>query len=551
MRRRGNPGRLPETVLTLCLGFLLGLVFSGCGDGASYTGGKPELFGQTRASLTGYVTDRRDGRVLSGVQVRLELGTWEASVLTGLDGAYSFEDVPPGSYQLTAFLASHQLSRTRVLLQDVVHEQRTLSLVPVENRGAAEVEVVDSSTGAVLPGTEVLALDLGSRSVTGATGKALFPNLPQGEVRFELTLAGYRTARVFLQIRAGQLTTPKVVLRRIGGTLEGRLTSAATTFPLTGALVSLPGMDMETYTASDGRYRLLDVPDSPALDVIFSEVSHSPTLRTTAIVASRVTTLDAVLEFGFGLVQGTVRSVGGAPVAAAVVAIPEFKLTTTTDLTGAYRFDQVPADPRVSIGAGAAGFAADSALIVVPPNGFVIQDFSLQSMTGSISGTLVQTGTTLPVPSASVTIRNLFASTSSNSSGVFAFSNVPAQVHLLEIQATGYSPRTTAIEVLPGVTMNPVIHMVPLDNGLGTGSLSGKVTRSSDGAAVTNALVSLPATRRTTRTDSSGNYFMADLEALGSAQIIVNAAGYQDLTTTTTLIRDRVNVEDLVLTPIP
>jgi hypothetical protein len=351
-------------------------------------------------------------------------------------------------------------------------------------------------------------------------------------------------------VTAGDFTVPTVGMTRMGGTLEGRVTSSTTSFPLTGALVSLPDTSIETYTGADGRYRLLDIPASGVVDVIFSEVSHSPLFSTTAVVASRVTTLDAALSFGFGLIQGTVRRLGGPPLVGAVVSIPEHRLTTLTGFTGAYRFDRVPADNTVSVGVGAAGHAADSALLVVPPNGFVVQDFALGATTGSIAGSLKETGTLAPIPGGLVTIPSLFLSTTADASGAFSFTDVPAQVHLLRVQATGYSPLATSVEVPPGVTANANLLLVSLST-LGNGTLSGQVKNAVTGAGVPRALISFPTTSRTTFTNAAGNYAISGLQETSSLQLIVNAVGFLDLTTTTPILRDRNNLRDIALTPLP
>lgn len=547
-RRRSDP--LLEAFWILLLASGLGSFFAGCGDSQGATGvAGASPVGQA-ARLEGFVLDQRSGAALPGALVVLEAGLAHLEARAGADGGYRFPAVTPGHYQLRASAITHGEHRSGIFLAAGFGERRDLRLAPLVSQGAVELVVVDSVSMVPLAGVDVVALDLSRRGLTDVNGRVLFGSLTPGAVRFQLRLAGYRDKQVSVTVVAGVVTSPTLGLVRGSGSIEGTVTSTPSMAVLPGVLVSVPGLGIQTVTDAAGRYLLVDVPADSFTDVLFSEASHFPLLATTAVVTSRLTTLDAVLTFGTGQVQGTVRRLLGPPIAGATVSIPFATLTTVTDAVGFYRFDRVPADSGVAIGAFAPNHQPDTALIMVPPDSFVVQDFDLVPISGGVTGTVRRANGLTAVAGALVSLPNLFVSTSTNAFGAYAFANLPAQVHLVSVQSAGLSPLSTAFQILPGQTIFADLFLQDMAPPTPVGILVGTVRNASSMAPVANALLSLPSLSRTTFSRSDGAYAFTNVPATVGLPVSILAAGFTSLSTTTTVVGSLVNLADFDLSPL-
>ena len=550
MRNAARPNPLLDGLAVLALALLLPLAFHGCGDSQGATGGRPLALEPPPASLEGRVVDARTGAAISGATVQLEGGRQLLQAATDVLGRFRFPTVRPGNYELRGLAATHRLRRRGVSILSGTGYSEDLSLEPVTDRGAAELEVVDSRTASILPGVDILAIEVGRRGLTAATGKVLFTDLPVGISRFQLQLPGYKTRTVAIQVQAGQLTTPRIQLVRTGGSIQGTITSTPPAMPLPGALVSAPGLGVETVTDALGNYRLDDVPAGAFVDLIITEPSHMPLFVTTGVNAGQITTFDGVMVKAFGNLQGIVRGALGLPLAAATVTIPEHLLSTTTDLAGFYQFDRVPADLTLSVGAVAPNHVTTSVSLVMPPNGFVVQDIFMDGNTGNAIGVVRSSDTSAPISGAILSITNLFVTTFSNGSGVYEFLDVPAQVHLVQVTATGFQPAATAITVPLASTLVQDIVLTPLSLITMPTGFSGVTRSASSTMPVPFAVISVPAESRTTVSNSLGQYALTGLTTTGPVSVVVNAAGFSDLVTSVTLVSGAITPQDLVLTSL-
>ena len=79
-------------------------------------------------SVFGNVTDANTGETLVGVQVQLE-GT-DKKVYTDFDGNFSFEDVTPGEYNISADYISYEHKKVEKQIIDIFSAEVKLKLVP-------------------------------------------------------------------------------------------------------------------------------------------------------------------------------------------------------------------------------------------------------------------------------------------------------------------------------------------------------------------------------------------------------------------------------------
>ncbi|MEZ5415610.1 MAG: TonB-dependent receptor [Opitutaceae bacterium] len=84
------------------------------------------------------------------------------------------------------------------------------------------------------------------------------------------------------------------------GTISGRVTDGATKLPLGGVRVTVAGSPLETYTSSDGRYVLINVPAGEQT-LTFNYVGYPATAKTVDVAAAGTT--DGSVAFGGDIVE--------------------------------------------------------------------------------------------------------------------------------------------------------------------------------------------------------------------------------------------------------
>lgn len=105
---------------------VLSLVFAAVADEKDHTADNPAKV--STITVYGTVTDAKTGETLVGVQVQLE-GT-EKKVYTDFDGHFSFEDVQPGEYNITANYISYQKQKIEKQTIDIFSGELKMKLEP-------------------------------------------------------------------------------------------------------------------------------------------------------------------------------------------------------------------------------------------------------------------------------------------------------------------------------------------------------------------------------------------------------------------------------------
>lgn len=443
---RGRPSA-PAGALLACLLVMMAGGLRGCGDSEGLTG--PLVPTQVDGDLTGRVFSTRDGAGLAGASVAVEGAVGVRGGTSTFDGSFEIPALTAGAYALTAQAPGFFLLRRALVVQGGAVVFEDLGLRPVTSTGAALLTI--QGDGAALEGVEVLVLDTGARGRTNLAGQVTLNGLPSGNVQLVLSRQGFATRQVSVEVQPGQLTNPTFTLQTSAGSVAGVVRSTPPLALLGGALVSAPGLGVQTVTDLSGRYRLDDVPAGTFVDLIFSEPSHDPTLVTTTVVAGRSTDLNVTLQRGFGEVTGTVRQFGGGFLSGARVSVPRATLSTLTDGSGRYTFPRVPAGNNVVIGAELGGHLTEGMLLVIPPGVTTVVDFDLVPTASSIAGTIRPTDSLAGIPSVSISLPGLGLSTGTNGVGEYFFPVVPGGTHLAELVAAGFMNQTTTVVSTPGV----------------------------------------------------------------------------------------------------
>lgn len=155
---------------------------------------------------------------------------------------------------------------------------------------------------------------------------------------------------------------------------------------------------------------------------------------------------------GPGVLEGTVVDDAGDPVADTEVTISGDGLdrTTTTDASGGYRLEDVPAGDYDGVTATADGYnESDPVNVTVPPNGAASGvDFQVAERTAAVNGTVTDARSGDPIEGATVEVaRNgtVVATASTNATGEYRIDGLDPDEYDVTADANGYAAETTAV----------------------------------------------------------------------------------------------------------
>lgn len=131
--------------------------------------------------------------------------------------------------------------------------------------------VVTDAGGRPLAGATVSVASLAVQTTTDSTGQFALAGLPSRELTFSVRLAGYRPANATLGLPAGRTLNVSITMVQIVASLDtvvvksvvqnqvGGIVTDRDGKPLAGVEVEVLGQRMETETAPNGRFLLLDL----------------------------------------------------------------------------------------------------------------------------------------------------------------------------------------------------------------------------------------------------------------------------------------------------
>ena len=464
-------------------------------------------------TVTGKVTDS-GGTAISGATVSYSGG--QASTDSG--GNYSLAGVPAGSVQITASATGYTSQSETVTVtagQTTTAPTIALSSVPT---GSITGLVTDTSATPLAGATVAYS---GGSTQTDSTGHYTLNNVPEGSVTLTASLSGYQSASETVSVTANQTTTaPTMQLATAPvGTIQGHVTNSSGT-ALPGATVAYGGAS--TTTDSSGNYTLSKVP-AGTVQVTASLSGYQTATQNVTVTAGQTTTANFTLsQAAAGTVTGTVKNIStGQVIVGATVSYSGGSAMTNS--SGVYSLSNVPGGTQ-TITASANGYLSVASTVTVN-SGTNTLNFQL-STAGQIAGKVTD-GTGAAVAGAAVQIvgggiaTNITVTT--NATGNYISGWVPIGNYTVTVTATGFTTTSAAATVNTGVTTTLNFTMGTGGGGGGVGSVTGKVTNVSNGAALSGATVSYSGGSTTTNT--SGVYTFSSVAA-GTYNFTASRSGY-------------------------
>jgi len=219
-----------------------------------------------------------------------------------------------------------------------------------------------------------------------------------------------------------------------------------------------------------------------------------------------------------------VLSPSGAAVAGATVTAGGLRAVSGTG--GAYSINNLPAG-AVTITASLTGFqSASTSVTVVAATTTSAPPIKLASSSGTITG-VVKSSSGAAISGASVSYGG--GNTTRDASGAFTLTSVPAGTVQLVASATGFQTVTQNVTVTGGATSTANFTLTAQGT---TGTVTGKVTNISNGAALSGATVSWSG--GSTTTNASGIYTFTNVPT-GGRNFTASKTGYLNRTLGTTV----------------
>ncbi len=346
---------------------------------------------------------------------------------------------------------------------------------PIEppTHGAIKGTVTESGTGNVLEGANVFSVPPSSFVKTDASGRYQITTVEPGDYAVKAGKSGYDTLLVNVSVVAGADAVADFVLTKSDtnknknyGQIAGTIINSKTFVPIEN--VNLTSTPVTSSITSDafGKYVFVNV--IPGQYVIKSEkIGFDTTSINVNVVVGQITNADIYLTETdttvpptTGVIVGTVVDAQSSIVisGASVSTNPATSTVFTKD-DGTYSFSNIlPGDYSVSV--TKLGFQEASAQITVVAGNESRADFTMITSTGSITGTVTDDSTHLPITGVNIQTQPGTSSITTDSLGKFTFSNVPPASYTISAKASGYSDATLSVVVTAGNITQADISMI-------------------------------------------------------------------------------------------
>ncbi|HKE31208.1 MAG TPA: carboxypeptidase regulatory-like domain-containing protein [Candidatus Angelobacter sp.] len=326
---------------------------------------------------------------------------------------------------------------------------------------------------------------------------------------FILNSAGVPSVAKIIQITQGGATT---------GTLTGTVKDTSGS-PLANA--SVTSGSSSANSAADGTYTLANVNAGTATVTASLSGYNSASTQVTVTAGASTNVPDLNLApINPGDITGNVVDGNGNAIASA--AVTGGGLATVTDSLGSYTLHNEPAG-SINLTASASGFQpASETVTVTAGTTTTAPPLTLTSNLGNVSGKVSDTSAN-PISGATVSFGG--GTTSTDSTGTYNFTNIPAGAIQLVASATGFQSVTQNVTVTGGKTTTANFTLTPGNSSPGT--VTGTVTNFQTHGIIAGATVKW---NTASATDNASGVYTLNNVGGGTQSLTASATGYLPVT---------------------
>ncbi len=326
-------------------------------------------------------------------------------------------------------------------------------------------------------------------------------------------------------------TRPTPPLSPTTGTIKGTVTDAAGNQPLEGVTITVTGsFSGSAATDAAGNYTVSDVLPGSAT-ITASKAGYDISSGTVIVAAGSVSYFSPKLtanQPATGTIKGAVTdAANGQPISGAEITVTgAFNINTVTGVDGSFVITGVTPG-IVTITAAMTGYYAVSGTGAIAAGGTVFFNVGLSTLpptasTGVLTGKVLDSATNNPIPGAVITLSGGPASNADQQGG-FLIQDIAPAIYQVTISATGYTSQSSSIMIIAGVTSDVgTLYLSPV---LQSTTVTGRITDSATGSAVSGADVVIRWANLATKTDASGAYTITGI-TLPEFTIKASATGY-------------------------
>lgn len=378
-----------------------------------------------------------------GVQVSL-VGT-ELRATTNAAGAFVLEEVPPGTYELTAARTGYTQARQSLSVDAEDSVEVSLALLRARGRvsGVLQLEGVTDVSGVAvaLEGTTTTA-------TTDAQGRFAMEGVPTGSYVLKVSRDGYPVLRQPVEVTEGHDTLVTLQLGRNRGRIEGRvrLDDSASS---PGITVALEGTDTVTTTDEQGRFALEGVPTG-TYSLLATKEGYGAQRQSVEVRAAGSSTVGLSLTRHRGRIQGQVTLDGATQAPGVTVALEGTGTSTTSTAQGLFTLASVPTGTYVLV-ATKARYAPVRLTVEVTTDATTTVTLPLILSRGDIVGQVQVEGA---VSAAGLTVQVEGANTSAttDAQGRFALPGMLTGSYVLEVSKADHTTARQTVEVKEAAT---------------------------------------------------------------------------------------------------
>lgn len=468
-------------------------------------------------SISGRVTNAA-GAGLEGVSLTLS-GAQSATMSTGVDGAYVFENLPAGAnYSVSAQKTSYTFVPASQTFPNLGADQN-LDFAATYNTYTISGIVVGGNNTPFSGVTVTLSGSQNGTTTTDSSGTFSFTALPaEGNYTVTPSFLTYTfgpSSRTFNNLSANQYDN--YLASYTTHTVNGRVTDASSGTALSGAVIAYSGLTNGAVTTdANGNYVcVLAHGGSYTLTVAKAHYTFASPSQTFNNLTSNQTA-DFAGTLNRHSIAGRAATSNGSALAGVTMTLSgAATFTATTDSNGAYSFANLPAGGNYTVKATKPTYSWNPPTLVLGDLGAdAIANFTGTLVTHNVGGRVTENGTGVSGVSLLVTGSQTSATTT-DATGNYSFSLpsegsyivTPSKQHYTFIPAT--------------LTFNNLVANQTGDFAatVSRHSISGRVINVNN-AGVSGIVVSLSGSQAAAGvTDANGNYTFANLPGGGNYSV--------------------------------
>ncbi len=486
-------------------------------------------------TIAGTVTDALTGNPIPGAAINVFQGvTLISSVLTDTNGQYTISEFLPGDYLVSANANLYQQQIKAATVAS--NATTTVNFALIAPPGTISGTVTDAVTTNPIAGATINVYSgqiLTATALTDPNGNYQIPNLAPDNYIVTASAATYQTQARGGTVTASATTVVNFALISPPGTISGTVTDAITTNPIEGANVSVfSGQTLIASALTDvsGNYTIPDLEPGQYNVIASAGANYQIASLGATVVGGMTTTVNFALQPNPGAIAGTVTNeANGAPIpGTSILVLQNFTVVSSalTDANGNYSIpDLAPGNYTVIANAQNFSIAVVGATVTV--NTTTTVNFALKADLGKIFGTVTDSVTTLPIPGATIQVRNSFivvATSITDSNGGYNFPNLAPDTYTVTASAPDYQRQAQSASVTSNQVT--VVNFALISN---PGTISGTVTDAITTNPIPDTTVAVfqgSTLIDSALTDVNGNYTIPDL-APGDYTVLAIAQGYQ------------------------